>query len=77
VAYSCISRNTLLTADSSADDEIDCGKLRDSGLRPRSSAASTAENNMMVVVVVVVLKVVERFEFGHNRGQRSSDGICH
>jgi hypothetical protein len=52
-----------VTANSLADDEIDCGTFRYSGSRPRLAAASAAEDDMMVVVVVLVVIVVERFEF--------------
>jgi hypothetical protein len=56
-----------VTADSLADDEIDCRNLRYSGSRPRPVAASAAEDDMMVVVVVVVVKVVEWFEFWRHK----------
>jgi NADH pyrophosphatase NudC (nudix superfamily) len=65
-----------VTAETLAEDEIDCRNLRYSGSRPRPAAASAVENDMMVVVVVVVVKVVEQFEFGDVREQSYSDGIC-
>jgi hypothetical protein len=52
-----------VTADSLADDEIDCQNLRYSGSRPSPAVSSAAEDDLMVVVVVVVVKVVEQFEF--------------
>jgi hypothetical protein len=52
-----------VTANSLADNEIDCRNLKYSGSRPMPAAASAAEDDIMVVVVVVVVKVVEWFEF--------------
>jgi hypothetical protein len=52
-----------VTADSLADDEMDCRNLRYSRSSPRPAAAFAAEDDMMVLVVVVVVKVVEQFEF--------------
>jgi hypothetical protein len=65
-----------VTAESLANDLIDCQHLRHSRSRPRPVAASAVEDDMMVVVELVVVKVVERFEFGDGSGQSSSDGIC-
>jgi hypothetical protein len=52
-----------VTADSLADEEIDCGHSRYSGSRPTLVVALAAEDDMMVVGVVVVVKVVDRFDF--------------
>jgi hypothetical protein len=52
-----------VTADSLANDEIDCRNVRNSGSMRRPAVASAAEDDMMVVVVVVVVTVVELFEF--------------
>jgi hypothetical protein len=46
-----------VTADSLANDEIDCRNLRTSGSSPRPAATSAAEDDKMVVVVVVVVVV--------------------
>jgi hypothetical protein len=64
-----------VTANSVADDKIDCRNLRYSRSSPRPATASATKDNMMGVVVVVVVKVVAQFEFADGRGQSSSDGI--
>jgi hypothetical protein len=62
---STLSKLTLeetVTAESLADDEIDCCNFRSSGSRPRPAAATAAEDDTMVLVVLVVVNIVECVE---------------